>query len=100
LVSKTHERMRRPSGSQPIHCVPPPMATFLKVVAKVETRKFWLSVQANDTRAVSPLAVSSVQSPMSHSSSRRCSWLLGATNGAYRTLLSHHRPSFLMWTVV
>ena len=52
--------------------------------------KFGLSDHATDKRSASPLSLSADQSPMAHSSPCNCSWLLGGTNGASRTLLRNH----------
>src|SRR5262245_15271158 len=43
LLSKVHDRIFLPTGSHPIHCVPPPIRMFLKVAPNVATTKFWLS---------------------------------------------------------
>src|SRR6266498_1294808 len=54
------ERTFFAAGSHPIHCVPPPTLTFLKVVANVEVMKFCPSDQANEIRATSPPLAESV----------------------------------------
>ena len=42
--------------------------------------------------------LSLIQSPTSHSSSSRCSWLEGGVAMASRTLASSHLSSCLTWT--
>src|SRR5262249_14767331 len=95
------ERIRFSTASQAIHCVPPTTGKPFTVVANSHTMKLPFSAQRYEEVEPCPFLPSLLQSPISHSSSRKWWALVGAGGGAISGRpWKYHSPSFLTATAV